>query len=135
MRQFGYGLLTAVMVLFSLPANAALPSDTLLTQQGPAPSLSSEINQDIPLSQLVSPSMMWSHLEMDRLKSEGLNAGLPYAYSAEAAVKSDIIRSFGVAQVEKPASQSFAHLKPLTFLMMLAAGFVMWLGLAMSRKY
>lgn len=135
MRTFVYGLLAVFLAVVSLPAHAARTTDTIQLRQNHEPRFSYALEQEIALSQLVSPSMLWSQLEMDSLKAEGLNVGLPYAYSAETVIKSDLIRSFNVAQVESAKPQSFAHLKPLTFLMMFAAGFVMWLGLAVSRKY
>ena len=134
MRAFGSGLLTSFFVLFAMSANAGLVTEDSSTKLDYSPQISSSIETTIPLSNLVSPSMQWSQLEMDSLKAEGFRAGLPYAYSAETAIKSDLIHSFNVAQIEMTYANSNHSFRAITALLIFTAGVAMWAGLTLQRK-
>jgi len=79
--------------------------------------------------------MQWSQLEIDRLKAEGLNAGLSYTYTAEMMVKSDLIRSFNVAEIDRQPAPQPGKYRSTQALLMLLAGLTMWVGLSFQRRY
>ncbi len=135
MRAIVFGLVAAVCLSFAPTAHAAPHADGPATAVDHTPSLSTELAFEIPLGNLISPSMQWSHLELDSIKAAGLNSGTPYASSADMMVKSDLIRSFNVAQIERPAPARNPHYRYLNGLLMLAAGLTMWVGLSMQRRY
>ncbi len=134
MRVLILALLSAFYVSLSAPALASLSQSQDMIHTAPTTQLPQTLDRKIALSNLVSPSMQWSQLEMDSLKADGFNAGLPYAYNAEVAIKSDMIKSFNVAQVAQPQSQRFNTLRALTSLLIGMAGFAMWFGLALQRN-
>lgn len=135
MRAYGLGLLASFVILSAGSVHASLVSDGNATALDFSPKISSKIETSIPLSNLISPSMQWSQLEMDSLKADGLNAGLPYAYSAEVTVKSDLIHSFNVAQVEMQSRPVRGNSNLLTSVLMFTAGVAMWFGLSIQRKH
>ena len=134
MRAFGFGLLASVC-LSATSAHAGLITDGPETARHVPPQISVELSSDISLRNLISPSMQWSQLEIDSLKAEGLNAGLPYTYTAEMMVKSDLIHSFNVAQIEQSPPPQTGKYRHVVALLILLAGFTMWVGLSFQRRY
>lgn len=136
MRVVGLGLLAVGFMTMASSANAGRVSEGPATALEATPEISVELGNEIALGNLISPSMLWSQLEIDNLKAEGLNSSLPYSYTAELAVKSDLIRSFHVAQTEQMAPpHNHRSNDALVGFLMLTAGFTMWFGLTLQRKY
>lgn len=134
MRVVSLAFVSAFCLSVSAPALASVSQGPEMIDTAPTEQLSQTLDRRISLSNLVSPSMQWSQLEMDSLKADGFNAGLPYAMNAETVVKSDMIKSFNVAQVAQADAQKSGYLRALTSLLIGAAGFAMWFGLALQRN-
>lgn len=135
MRVFGIGLLVAISVSFAAPSFAERTGnhETPLLQF--SPKHSTDLGRDIPLTRLISPSMQWSQMEMDSLKAEGLNSSLPYAYTAELVIKSDMIRSYKSAEEAQVSQNMAGKYRPINALLILLAGLTMWCGLSFQRKH
>ncbi len=136
MRVFGLGLLAALVLSFSPTADAGRIAEGPSTALEHTTTLSVDLGHDIALGALISPAMQWSQLEIDSVKAEGLNSSLPFAYTAELAMKSDFIKSYNVPQLEQTALPfGTGKYRSSVGLLMLLAGLTMWVGLSLQRKY
>jgi|GEM_PF-2769358 len=136
MRMFGLGLLAAMCLSFPQVAEASRIIDGPSTTLQNAPDISVDLKRDVALNALISPAMQWSQLEIDSVKAEGLNSSLPFAYTAEMAMKSELIHSYNVAQIPASAAPfNNSTYRSTLGMLMLLAGFTMWLGLSFQRRY
>jgi len=94
---------------------------------------STDVDKQIALKDMTSPSIFWSHMVFDTLKTSGLDVAASEVSTAELLNKSEEIRVAAVAQVLPISTTNEPNYRLLSGLLIFVSGCMMWMCLTLKR--
>lgn len=92
-----------------------------------------DVSDQIALKDMTSPSIFWSHMVFDTLKTSGLDVAASEVSTAELLNKSEEIRVAAVAQVLPVSAANEPNYRLLSGLLIFVSGCMMWMCLTLKR--
>lgn len=129
-------LLLSAIFLGALSTSAFAKPDLSIVapEADPSKDRRGDLTLEIPLKDMMSPSLRWSHMSFDALKSSGLDVAASEMSTAELLNKSEEIHLAAVAQIapagDMPTNEDY---RLLSGLLIFISGCMMWMCLTLKR--